>query len=138
MVVVRRRVIPIAVSAPTPTAQAKPGPVRRSKPGGVEAIRDALRAALPPKEAGERNTDGSTFLDTIKRYKAKVRNPMTAIRANCVECSGGSLKEVAECTVVKCALHPFRMGVNPLHKRTKQRLEGEAEDTQDEDTGNGE
>ncbi len=133
MVVVKRRVIPIAPAAVP--QQAKPGPVRRSKPGGVEAIRDALRAALPPKEAGERNTDGSSFQDTIKRYKAKVRNPMTAIRANCVECSGGSLKEVAECTVKKCALYPFRMGVNPLHKRTKARLEGGAEDDSDSEGG---
>lgn len=133
MVVVKRRVIPVIPAvAPQP---AKPGPVRRVQAKSPDMLRDALRAALPPKEAGERNTDGSSFQDTIKRYKAKVRNPMTAIRANCVECSGGSLKEVAECTVKKCALYPFRMGVNPLHKRTKARLEGGAEDDSDSEGG---
>lgn len=130
MVVVKRRVIPIS---PKPSQEIVRGPVRRAGAQGVDALRAALRGALPPKEVGEKNTDGFSFQDTIKRYKAKIRNPMTAIRANCVECSGGSLKEVAECRVVKCALHPFRMGVNPLHKRRKDRLQGEVDGSDGEE-----
>lgn len=121
MVVVKRRVIPV-VPAATANPVTQTGPRKRAG-GGLDALRSSLRRALPPKEDGERNSDGSSYTDTIRRYKAKIRNPMTAIRANCVECSGGSLKEVAECKVVKCALHPFRMGVNPLHKKRRQRLE---------------
>lgn len=69
---------------------------------------------------------------TIERYAKKVRNPLTAIRAKCVECSGGSFKEIECCTVKVCALHPFRMGINPFNKRTAARLERDTGDS-DED-----
>jgi uncharacterized protein YgbK (DUF1537 family) len=69
----------------------------------------------------ERNGDGYTYAETIQRYKDRVRNPLTAIRAKCVECSNGSLKEVTECRVVHCALHPFREGRNPLHAKSRER-----------------
>lgn len=92
---------------------------------------NVLRAAMgaPPQEQG----DGGA-LETIRRYADRVKNPKTAIRAKCVECSGGSLKEVAECKIVKCALHPFRMGQNPFHKKTRERLDGTDEDDDDNDT----
>jgi hypothetical protein len=35
---------------------------------------------------------------------------LRAIRAKCLDCSGGSHAEVAECLVKKCALYPFRLG----------------------------
>lgn len=78
-------------------------------------------------------------LITIHRYNEKIRSPKTAIRAKCVECSGGSLKEVNECPVTSCALHSFRMGVNPHNKRVRERLGLDAgapqtgEDESDED-----
>lgn len=61
------------------------------------------------------------YLAVIKRYHAKVKSPLTAIRAKCVECSGGMLKEVNECRIVTCALHPFRMGQNAFDKRVLAR-----------------
>lgn len=136
MVVVKRRVIPIApAAAPQP---ARPGPVRRVPVKNPDSLRDALRAALPPRDKWERITDGTSPTDTIKRYHDKIRNPMTAIRAKCVDCCCGQLKEVALCPSTKCALYPFRMGVNPLHKRTKARLEGGAGDDNDNDSEGGE
>ena len=33
-----------------------------------------------------------------------------AIRLFCIDCSGGSLKEVRLCPKIKCHLYPFRMG----------------------------
>ena len=42
--------------------------------------------------------------------------PVKAIRAKCLDCSGGSAKEVKECPVIACALHPFRLGRNPNRK----------------------
>lgn len=137
MVVVKRRVIPVvpaptAAPLPTATTAVRRGPIKRSGVG-LDALRSSLRQALPPKEEGERNSDGSTYNDTIRRYKARVRNPMTAIRAKCVDCCCGSLKEVAECPCTHCVLHPFRMGVNPLHKRRRERLAGEADG--DDDNG---
>lgn len=78
---------------------------------------------------------------TIRRYKEKIKNPRTAIRAKCVECSGGMLKEVAECPVTSCALHPFRMGENPFNKKTRERLMRDGvlvpDESQDEDDEDG-
>lgn len=51
-----------------------------------------------------------------KKYRARVRNPQTAIRAMCVICMGGSAVEVAHCTKINCVLYPFRMGKNPFSK----------------------
>ena len=34
-----------------------------------------------------------------------------AIRAKCIDCSGGNTAEVRNCPIKKCALYPFRMGV---------------------------
>jgi hypothetical protein len=44
-------------------------------------------------------------------------NPIKAIRAKCLDCSGGNAAEVRECRIEDCALHPFRMGSNPFRKR---------------------
>jgi hypothetical protein len=48
---------------------------------------------------------------------AEITNPVKAIRAKCLECSNGATAEVKECPVVKCPLHPFRMGKNPYRQR---------------------
>ena len=51
-------------------------------------------------------------------------NPMRAIREKCLDCTCQQPVEVKECTVKACALHPFRMGVNPF--RTKRVMSPEA------------
>jgi hypothetical protein len=38
---------------------------------------------------------------------------LTAIKAKCLDCSGGNKAEVRDCLVRNCALFPFRMGTNP-------------------------
>jgi len=38
---------------------------------------------------------------------------LAGIRAKCLDCSGGSHAEVADCLVKNCAVYPFRMGKNP-------------------------
>lgn len=71
--------------------------------------------------------DGRTnYREVVNKYKTKIKNPKSAIRAMCVECSGGSVKEVQMCPVVKCALYPFRLGQNPFHQKTRERLAREA------------
>ena len=40
-----------------------------------------------------------------------VRKLLKAIRSNCLECSGDSAKEVMECPMYRCALYPYRMGL---------------------------
>lgn len=39
--------------------------------------------------------------------------PVQAIRAKCLDCSGGNRAEVRLCPVSDCSLFPFRMGRNP-------------------------
>jgi len=41
-----------------------------------------------------------------------------AIRAKCLDCSGGNRAEVERCTVTGCALYPYRLG-----RRGKKMLE---------------
>lgn len=43
----------------------------------------------------------------------KVLTPIKAIRAHCIECSGGAKKEVRECPIENCPLYPYRMGKRP-------------------------
>ncbi len=43
-----------------------------------------------------------------------VLTPMKAIRAKCLDCSCGQVKEVRECPVTTCALWPYRMGRRPI------------------------
>ena len=35
---------------------------------------------------------------------------LSAIRRNCLECSGGVSKEVALCVIPNCPLYPYRFG----------------------------
>ena len=42
--------------------------------------------------------------------------PMKAIRAKCIDCSGGSVYEPKYCTVKQCPLWPYRDGHNPALK----------------------
>jgi hypothetical protein len=44
-------------------------------------------------------------------------SPIKAIRAKCIECSGGSMAEARLCQITHCALWAFRMGHNPFHGR---------------------
>ncbi len=41
------------------------------------------------------------------------RSPYQAIRTKCVDCSGGSYREVTLCPVVDCPLWAWRLGVHP-------------------------
>lgn len=119
--VLRRKVIPlVAAPAGSPTK----GPVRRVNLQKTPELAEKLRALREAKEE-----EG-----TVARYRAKVCNYRTAIRAKCVECCCGSLKEVTECRITSCALHPFRMGENPFNKKTRERMAREAgEEFHDDD-----
>lgn len=47
----------------------------------------------------------------------EITNPVKAIRAFCLGCSGDSPSEVKNCPVEKCPLYPFRFGKNPYRQR---------------------
>jgi hypothetical protein len=42
--------------------------------------------------------------------------PLKAIRLHCLDCSGGSTKEVRLCVISDCPLYPYRFGRNPKKK----------------------
>ncbi len=107
----RHRVVPLAAHAAEETPEDRDARIR------------AIRKAVTGSEEVRVESDA---LKIINRYKSRVRSPLTGIRAHCIECSGGSLKDVAECPVVKCALHPFRFARNPHHAKTKARLAQQA------------
>ena len=39
--------------------------------------------------------------------------PLKAIRAKCLDCSGGSYAGIRDCPMTDCPLWPYRMGHNP-------------------------
>lgn len=102
-------------------------PVRRAVVGVKPKI------VIPLAAVAELSGGSTNYKVVIERYRKKIKNPKSAIRAKCVECSGGSLKEVQECRVFKCALYPFRMGENPFHLSTKRRLAAERGEVLEED-----
>ena len=55
------------------------------------------------------------------KYLARATTPLKAIRAKCVQCVGVQPKLIASCKETSCALHPFRMGENTLHRMHKPR-----------------
>jgi hypothetical protein len=113
---VRRRRVIAVVSEPAPTPPpAPPTPVHRVhvyKPDDLTAL--AAQAAA--QDEAER--DKTDYAAIIEEYKAKIHNPMSAIRSHCVECSVGSVGEVRKCPRTKCSLWPLRMGTNVYHGRT--------------------
>lgn len=47
----------------------------------------------------------------------EIRSPLKAIKAFCIDCSGGSADEARKCKSQICPLHAFRKGKNPYSKR---------------------
>lgn len=43
----------------------------------------------------------------------RILSPVKAIRAKCIDCSGGYRGEVANCGLTDCSLYPYRLGRNP-------------------------
>lgn len=52
-------------------------------------------------------------LEALRELGHQPEPVLKAIRQKCLECSGGSHAEVADCLVRECALFPFRLGKNP-------------------------
>ena len=63
----------------------------------------------------------------IKAIEEYIQSPLKAIRANCLQCVGGSAYEVRTCTAKNCYLFPFRFGKNPYTKKRKMTEEQRAE-----------
>lgn len=80
-------------------------------------------AATPPTTQPSSQKKRETEIEAAdrieKKYKERAITPLKAIRAKCVQCQAGKVKEIAKCTSVSCALHPFRMGKHGLHAHRK-------------------
>ena len=61
--------------------------------------------------------------DELKALGHQPTPVLKAVRAYCIDCSGGNMAEVRKCTVTRCELYPFRMGKNPW--RAKRELTDE-------------
>lgn len=46
--------------------------------------------------------------------ETKILTPIKAIRAKCLDCSGGQYTEVTGCVAVDCPLYPYRFGKRPI------------------------
>ena len=46
----------------------------------------------------------------------KTLTPVKAIRAKCIECSGGNRSEADRCQIKDCPLYAYRRGKNPNRK----------------------
>jgi hypothetical protein len=54
---------------------------------------------------------------------AKKLTALKAIRAKCLDCSGGNRAEVRDCPATNCTLWPFRMGHSPKPRTKEKRLQ---------------
>ncbi len=59
--------------------------------------------------------DNSPSFKEIKASKSENKRPsaLKAIRAKCIDCCCGVVREISLCTVVRCPLYDFRMGKRP-------------------------
>lgn len=56
--------------------------------------------------------------------------PIKSIRAKCLDCCCGQMKEVSHCPITDCPLYPYRMG-----KRPKQNSEVDGTLTEEDSEG---
>ena len=50
----------------------------------------------------------------MKKIKNKLFDtPVNAIRKKCIDCCNDQYEEIRNCTVINCALYPYRMGHRP-------------------------
>jgi len=131
MALVRRKVAqaPVEIPAKSGPRKKRTIPIKDVSKPTARPVSD--KAYVPPEGAAESGGSGTDYAAVVERYRGRVKNPMTAIRYRCIQCCNGQVKEVTLCPTETCGLHPFRMGVNPLHKRRKDRLAREGDDADD-------
>jgi hypothetical protein len=75
---------------------------------------------LPPSGQNGQPSRTTTILTPSGTREADISTPMRAIRAKCLDCSGGHTQEVAHCPIADCPLYPYRLGKSPF--RAKRQL----------------
>jgi hypothetical protein len=54
----------------------------------------------------------SLYFSGVMKMEKRL-TPVKAIRAKCLDCCCGQMKEVKECRILRCSLYPYRMGKRP-------------------------
>ena len=75
---------------------------------------------VSPQESDDGNLIGVNPLFLAKETILELghpTSPIKAIRARCLDCSGGNASEVRKCTATGCSLWPLRMGKNVYHAK---------------------
>jgi hypothetical protein len=56
----------------------------------------------------------SLIVGPMKSIKNNLyETPVNAIRKKCIDCCNGQYEEIRNCTIINCALYPYRMGHRP-------------------------
>jgi len=114
-IIQRRRIRPVARAVETPPQPPAP------------AVEES------PAPSSSDNAGRVDYVAVIQRYAERVTNRTSAIRAKCIECSGGVISEVRNCPITKCALYPFRNGDDPFRKKRTDGFAGRKGQDQEED-----
>ena len=75
---------------------------------------------VSPQESDGGNLVGANPLFLAKETLLELGHPpspIKAIRAHCLDCSGGDSSEARKCTAISCRLWPLRMGKNVYHAK---------------------
>lgn len=108
------------------TPAAEPGYVKdqmQTEPNKVPAGSTFSDAALdlptaPPGSPAAANVPPSPSVARLASPPEQKRlTPLQAIRAKCLDCSGGSRQEVRLCPITQCPLWPYRFGKRPQAER---------------------
>lgn len=113
---------PAVTKSPTAARKRVIVPISPERLETLSKAQAIVHAADPDYDPNAQTNSARIVADAI----ARIRNPMTAIRARCIQCCNGQPKEVRLCPASSCALHPFRLGTNPYNKRVAERLAAEA------------
>jgi hypothetical protein len=84
---------------------------------------DSRKTIDPSTERIHSEFSSAPTLETLRARspKPKSRTLAQAVRAHCLECSGGSYKAAMECPSALCELHDYREGKNPFrHPRSEK------------------
>lgn len=139
MTVKRRTRAPVVAAQQPETVQARQTRARKPpKPAeqkveekvdlsGPLTVTKAVKAGLIPLDHNpDREYNWSDKVDypqIIASYKDDATSYKNAIRSHCVDCMGGLVQAVKDCSASPdkedhCSLWPFRMGENPFDART--------------------
>lgn len=89
----------------------------RRNPDQVRA-EDFLEPSPFEADGGEQvGKDPRTMPREILALNFREQNPLSALRAKCLDCCCGQPSEVRKCVAVDCRSWPFRMGTNPFRQK---------------------